>query len=97
MPTRFGASLTDRTYAGRLAACQQPYPQESGSTRSLVQEVGGNELSLSYGLTLASECYIYSGVYDMKKFKALLDNVPRTERFYTINPAFFKGLEVKTP
>jgi hypothetical protein len=31
----------------------------------------------------------------MKKFKALHHNVPKEERFYTVNPAFFKGLEIK--
>jgi hypothetical protein len=44
-----------------------------------------------------SECYIYSVVYDTKKFKALLNNVPKAERLYTVNPAFFKGLEIKGP
>lgn len=42
-----------------------------------------------------SDCYIYSVSYDMKKFKALLENIPLSERIYLINPAFHRGLEIK--
>jgi hypothetical protein len=33
--------------------------------------------------------------YDMKKFRALLLNIPETNRIYLINPAFHRGLEIK--
>lgn len=42
-----------------------------------------------------SDCYIFTVTYDMKKFRAILGNMPETSRIYLINPAFHKGLEIK--
>jgi hypothetical protein len=41
-----------------------------------------------------TECYIYTVSYDMKKFRALLENLAVDDRIYIINPAFYKGLEI---
>lgn len=43
----------------------------------------------------ASECFIYTVTYDMKKFSALLNNLREPERIYLINPAFYLGLEIR--
>ena len=39
--------------------------------------------------------FIYSVRYDMKRFKALLKNLPADDVVFLINPAFWKGLEIK--
>lgn len=39
--------------------------------------------------------FIYSVRYDMKRFKALLKNVPADDNIFLINPAFWKGLEIR--
>lgn len=59
------------------------------------------ELLLWYGVIGfrrpgGEHAFIYSVRYDMKRLKALLQKRDREELTYIINPAFWKGLEIKT-
>lgn len=41
------------------------------------------------------ETFIYSVGYDSNKLRAIIENIPVSDRMYVINPAFHKGLEVR--
>jgi hypothetical protein len=41
------------------------------------------------------DAFIYSVRYDIKRLKALFNKTPADELIYVVNPAFWKGLEIK--
>ena len=44
----------------------------------------------------SEDTFIYSVSYDSRKLKAIINNIPEEQRYFVINPAFQRGLDIKT-